>query len=63
MPGAMPTAIAANTAALAPPPSNLAKEAARSTNAMVAMVAGRRSIQVLMPNTCVAAAISGTSGG
>jgi len=30
---------------------------------MAAMVAGRRSIQVLMPNTCVAAAISGTSGG
>jgi hypothetical protein len=63
MPGAMLAAIAANAAALAPPPSKRAKLAARNTNPTAAIVAGSRSIQMLTPKTCVAAAISGTSGG
>ena len=59
----MPAAIAASAAALLPPPSNRAKAAQSNTSPIATSVAGSRNIQMLMPKTCVAAAISGTSGG
>ena len=46
-----------------PAPEQAGKVLARNTNPTAAIVAGSRSIQMLTPKTCVAAAISGTSGG
>ena len=61
--GAMDAAIAAMTAEAVLPPRRRAKSAARGTSAVAAMTAGSRSSHAVIPYICVAAAMSGTSGG